>query len=70
MIQDKFEDIRPYIDSEIVPVMKRISKHPLLDPILAYLFPDNEPNELRKQVSSIKSVEEFQGKIAVKLQRS
>ena len=63
MIQDKFEDIRPYIDSEIVPVMKRISKHPLLDPILAYLFPDNEPNELRKQVSSIKSVEEFQGKI-------
>jgi len=63
MVNDKFQDIRPYIEDEIGPALNRISKHPLLTSISAYLFPDQKPEQLGQFISSLKSVDDFQLKV-------
>jgi len=60
---DSFSDIRPYLEDEIVPALNRIAKHPLLTPILSYLFPDKEPEKVRQLISTLKSVDDFQDKV-------
>ncbi len=60
MVNDKFQDIRPYIEDEIGPALSRIAKHPLLSSISAYLFPDKKPDEIGHFIASLKSVDEFQ----------
>lgn len=61
-----FNDIRPYNNDEIKPAMQRIAKHPLLDPILSYLFPERKIKELRTEISSISTIDEFQKQIMLK----
>src|SRR5665647_24455 len=63
MANDKFQDIRPYIEDEIGPALDRIARHPLLSSISAYLFPDQKPEQLGQFISSLKSVDEFQTKV-------
>lgn len=63
MTGDKFKDIRPYIGDEEAPALKRIASHPLLKDISAYLYPGKNPDEFRSFISSLKSVDEFQGKV-------
>jgi hypothetical protein len=63
MVNDKFQDIRPYIEDEIGPALSRIAKHPLLSSISAYLFPDQKPEELGHFIGSLDSVDEFQTKV-------
>ena len=60
---DKFADIRPYIQDEIIPALNRIARHPLLSPIMSYLFPDKNPEDMRRLIASLKSVDEFQSKV-------
>jgi hypothetical protein len=60
---EKFEDIRPFDDSEVVPAMHRIAKHPLLEPISLYLFPERDPIELRRKIYGITSMEQFQREV-------
>lgn len=62
MVNDKFQDIRPYIEDEIGPALNRIAKHPLLSSISSYLFPDQKPEELGHFIASLNSVDEFQTK--------
>lgn len=63
MIEDKFQDIRPYIDEEEVLALSRISKHPLLAQISAYLFPGKRTEDLRQFIASLKNVDEFQSQV-------
>jgi hypothetical protein len=60
---DKFAEIRPYIQDEIIPALNRIARHPLLSPIMSYLFPDKNPEDMRRLIASLKSVDEFQSKV-------
>lgn len=60
---DSFSDIRPYLEDEIIPALNRIAKHPLLTPIISYLFPNKEPEKMRQLISALKSVEDFQDKV-------
>ncbi len=63
---DKFEEIRPYNNNEIKPAMQRIAKHPLLDPMLSYLFPERVIREVRAEIASISTIAEFQKQIMLK----
>lgn len=63
MNDDKYVDIRPYNDQEAVAAFIRISKHPVLSKISAFLFPGKDPAELSKLISSLKGVYEFQFKV-------
>lgn len=63
---ENFNEIRPYNNDEIRPAMQRISKHPLMDPILSYLFPEKNIRELRGEISSIDTIEDFQRHIMLK----
>ncbi len=63
MVNDKFQDIRPYIEDEIGPALKRIAKHPLLSSICSYLFPDKKPDDIRRLIGSLESVDDFQKEV-------
>lgn len=63
MVNEKFQDIRPYVEDEIGPALNRIAKHPLLTSISAYLFPDQKPEQLGQFIASLKSVDDFQAKV-------
>lgn len=62
-MEDIFKDIRPYNDEEVKKALIRIARHPLLDPISSYLFPEQDSSELRKLIASLKTVKEFQEEI-------
>ncbi len=63
MENEKFSEIRPFNDFETREAMLRISKHPLLSPIIQYLFPDKNLYEMREHIASLKTVDEFQAKV-------
>ena len=63
MTEDKYIEIRPYNDHESVLALARISEHPVLSKISAFLFPGKEPAQLRNLVASVRSVFEFQSKV-------
>ena len=50
MNDDKYVDIRPYNDQEAVLALARISKHPVLSKISAFLFPGKDQSELGKLI--------------------
>lgn len=60
---NKFDDIRPYIDSEVCPAMERIAANPLLENISSYLFPGKNTDFFKKVLLSCKSVNDFQEKV-------
>lgn len=47
MSPDRFDDIRPYYNSEISDAMKRIAESELFPLISSYVFPDREIEEVR-----------------------
>src|SRR3989339_972338 len=63
MVIDKFKEIKPYIGDEEAPALKRIASHPLLKNISTYLFPGKDHEEFKAFISSLNSVDEFQGKV-------
>jgi hypothetical protein len=63
MMQDKFDDIRPYYASEIPPAMQRIAASEYFPVLSQYVFPDKEVEEMRDMVRRIRSTEEFQEKV-------
>lgn len=63
MENEKFSEIRPFNDFETREAMLRISKHPLLSPVIQYIFPDKNLYEMRELIASLKTVDEFQAKV-------
>ena len=62
-IDSRFDDIRPYFDSEIPAAMKRIAADDTFTILASYVFPNEDHETLRRMVREIKTVNEFQGKV-------
>ncbi|MDR1525286.1 MAG: acyltransferase [Tannerella sp.] len=62
-MQNKFDDIRPYYPSEIPPAMQRIAESEYFGMLSQYIFPDENVEEVRKTVRSIRTTDEFQQKV-------
>lgn len=60
MADYEIDDIRPYTDEETAEALKRVASNPFLPVISKYLFPDKPMNELRRMLTGIKTVDEFQ----------
>ena len=56
----KFDDIRPYVDSEISEAMNRIANSELLPGIAKFVFPEKELSEVQKLLRSFNNIRDFQ----------
>ena len=59
----KFDDIRPYNDSEVHPALARIVANPLFSNVAQYLFPGQDENMFKQLLLSCNSKEDFQVKV-------
>lgn len=59
----KFDDIRPYIDTEVSPALHRIASNPLLADISSYLFPGKGADFFKDILLSCKTTDDFQNKV-------
>ena len=59
----KFDDIRPYNDSEVKEAVVRIAENPLLERISSYLFPGQSAEAFKQLLLSCSTVNDFQVKI-------
>lgn len=59
----KFDDIRPYNDSEVHPALERIVANPLLSNIAKYLFPGKDENLFKQLLLSCNTKDDFQIKV-------
>jgi len=63
MMNNQFDDIRPYRDSEIPAAMQRIADCEAFPLLASYVFPDKELGEVRSMVLGCKNISEFQSRI-------
>ena len=63
----KFDDIRPYNDSEVHPALERIVANPLLSNIAQYIFPEMDENLFKQLLLSCHTKEDFQVKVMSKV---
>ena len=59
----KFDDIRPYNDSEVHPALERIVANPLLSNIAKYQFPGKDENLFKQLLLSCNTKDDFQIKV-------
>ncbi|MDR0713287.1 MAG: 1-acyl-sn-glycerol-3-phosphate acyltransferase [Bacteroidales bacterium] len=59
----QFEDLRPYVQEEIAPAMKRIAGNEYFEKMAAFVFPEKDVEEARKMVAAITTTHEFQEKV-------
>lgn len=57
---NEFTDISPYTDAEAVEAIGKLADHPAVVEVSKAIFPDKEPEFLRKILKSVKSIDEFQ----------
>lgn len=57
---NEFTDINPYTDAEAVEALGKLADHPAVVEVSKAIFPDKEPEFLRKILKSVKSIDEFQ----------
>lgn len=57
---NEFTDISPYTDAEAVEALGKLADHPAVVEVSQAIFPDKEPEFLRKILKSVKSIDEFQ----------
>ena len=62
-LPEKFDDIRPYYDSEVPAAMERIASDPLLLPVLRFFGKEDEADGVRSLLRSITTTEQLQEKI-------
>ena len=63
MGQERFDDIRPYYDTEISDAMKRIASSELFPLISSYVFPDKDIETVRNLIKNIKTINQFQHEV-------
>lgn len=57
---NRFDDIRPYYDSEIPAAMQRIAESTSFPLLSSYVFPERNIEEVRKEVLGYKTIRDFQ----------
>ena len=60
MRDPKFDDLRPYCDEEIAPAMQRIAASEQFPLLSAYVYPDRDPEDVKKMILGYTSIDEFQ----------
>ena len=64
MYKPEFDDIRPYLDSEVNRAVKALAEEPGFDLFLRYLFPNIPERRYLRNFRKISSLDEFQRKFA------
>jgi 1-acyl-sn-glycerol-3-phosphate acyltransferase len=59
----KFDDIRPFHDSEVQSALQSISAHPMMHAIMNFTFPDKTEREWVQMLHNIHSTQQFQAEI-------
>ena len=67
--ENKFDDIRPYCDSEIHAAMNRIADDPLFPVLSSFVFPERPVEEIREMVRNIDCIRDFQMKVMYTVNR-
>ena len=67
MTDKEFESIIPYTDEEVVEVLGRMAKSPMLPVMSKFFFPDEPLNTLRKLLKGVHSIDEFQEVVMYKV---
>ena len=65
--EDKFSDICPYNDEEAVQALAKVAASPQVARISQYFYPDRAPGYLAHKIKSVRSIEEFQNLVMIKL---
>ena len=60
---NRFNDIRPYYDSEIPEAMHRLARHPALPTVMDFLFPGEDVEAMRNQIERVESADTFQRQV-------
>ena len=60
MIHSLFDDLRPYVQEEIMPAMQRITDSEYFPVMAQFIFPDKDVEEVRNIVRQIRTTEAFQ----------
>ena len=63
MINNQFDDLRPYIQEEIAPAMQRIAESEYFPILSQFVFPGKDVEEVRHTVRLIQTTYEFQEQI-------
>lgn len=56
----KFNEIRPYYDSEVNDVLKAALQHPMMKAMMGYTFPDVDESVWQEQLKRTHSIRDFQ----------
>lgn len=59
----RFDDIRPYNDTEVHPALERIVANPLFSDVAQYIFPGQDEDVFRQLLLSCHTKEDFQVKV-------
>jgi len=59
----RFDDIRPYNDTEVHPALERIVANPLFSNVAQYIFPGQDEDVFRQLLLSCHTKEDFQVKV-------
>ena len=62
-MDQKFDDLRPYYDSEIPAAIERVSASPYLPAIANYLFPEKSLEDVRQLLQKSQTIHDFQKNI-------
>ena len=65
----KFDDIRPYNDLEAQAALKRVAQSPDFKKLVEYSFPDADFETIQKDLSQVKSIQEFHDQFAYSFAR-
>jgi hypothetical protein len=60
MLNEKFDDLRPYYDEEIAPAMHRIADSEYFSSLSAFIYPDRDVAIVKKMIKNYTTIEEFQ----------
>ena len=60
---NNFDDIRPYHDSEVGPVLKQLVQQDFFEPLIKQIFPDQDPDTTKSLLLRINTIYDFQTKI-------
>lgn len=63
----ELEDICPYTDEEAITALKGIAAHPFIAEWSQFIFPEQEPDYMRKLLENVSSIDDFQTLVMSKL---
>lgn len=69
-LPSRFDDLRPYYDSEVPAAMERIANNPLLGAVLSFFGKESSAPQAKKLLTSIKTTEQLQKEVMEPLLRA